>query len=66
LALAQVDQGDAVNQRGAPSNNSHTEAARYSRRSILRSEWMYGHGFQAPGGIAMVESFAARYQAEVL
>ena len=55
-----------MNQRGAPSNNSHTEAARYSRRSILRSEWMYGHGFQAPGGIAMVESFAARYQAEVL
>jgi hypothetical protein len=29
-----------VNQRGAPSNNSRSEAARYSRRSILRSEWM--------------------------
>ena len=51
-----------MNQRGAPSNSSHTEAARYSRRSILRSEWMYGHGFQAPGGIAMVESFCQRLQ----
>ena len=51
-----------MNQRGAPSHSAHTEAARYSRRSILRSEWMYGHGFQAPGGIAMVESFCQRLQ----
>jgi phosphoethanolamine N-methyltransferase len=51
-----------VNQRGVASNSSHAEAARYSRRSILRSEWTYGHGFQAPDGIAMVESFCQRLQ----
>jgi len=31
------------------------EANRYSRRSILRSEHMYGEGFQSPGGIEAVE-----------
>ncbi len=33
------------------------EANRYSRPSILRSEFMYGEGFQSPGGIEAVEAF---------
>src|SRR5689334_14719528 len=36
------------------------EANRYTRRSILRSEKMYGEGFQSPGNIAAVESFCKR------
>jgi phosphoethanolamine N-methyltransferase len=36
------------------------EAQRYSRRSILRSEQMYGRGFQSPGGLAVVEAFCGR------
>lgn len=36
------------------------EAQRYSRRNILRSEYMYGRGFQSPGGLAAVESFCRR------
>lgn len=35
------------------------EANRYSRQSILRSERMYGEGFQSPGGIEAVESFCS-------
>src|SRR5262249_53658683 len=38
------------------------EADRYTRRSILRSERMYGEGFQSPGNIAAVESFCARLE----
>jgi phosphoethanolamine N-methyltransferase len=37
-----------------------SEAQRYSRRNILRSEFMYGRGFQSPGGVEAVESFCAR------
>ena len=36
------------------------EANRYSRQSILRSERMYGEGFQSPGGIEAVEGFCSR------
>ena len=36
------------------------EANRYSRQSILRSERMYGEGFQSPGGIEAVEAFCSR------
>ncbi len=35
------------------------EANRYSRQSILRSERMYGEGFQSPGGIEAVEAFCS-------
>jgi phosphoethanolamine N-methyltransferase len=36
------------------------EANRYSRPSILRSEFMYGGGFQSPGGVKAVEVFCAQ------
>ncbi len=36
------------------------EATRYSRRSILRSERMYGEGFQSPGGLDAVRGFCGR------
>ncbi|MBI4853474.1 MAG: methyltransferase domain-containing protein [Acidobacteria bacterium] len=36
------------------------EVNRYTRRSILRSEEMYGTGFQSPGSITMVENFCKR------
>lgn len=36
------------------------EANRYSRQSILRSEFMYGEGFQSPGGIEAVEAFCSK------
>ncbi|MCD6075628.1 MAG: phosphoethanolamine N-methyltransferase-like isoform [Rhodospirillales bacterium] len=36
------------------------EANRYSRRSILRSERMYGYGFQSPGYFTLMETFSAR------
>jgi phosphoethanolamine N-methyltransferase len=39
-----------------------SEANRYTRRSILRSEKMYGEGFQSPGGVAAVASFCERLQ----
>jgi len=32
-----------------------TESGRYERDSILRSEFVYGHGFQGPGGPAVTE-----------
>jgi cyclopropane fatty-acyl-phospholipid synthase-like methyltransferase len=66
LALAETDRGDAMNKetegatRMAEDNSAQAEVTRYSRRSILRSEWMYGHGLQAPGGLALVESFCQR------
>jgi phosphoethanolamine N-methyltransferase len=34
------------------------EAARYSRSSLLRSEAIYGEGFQSPGGLRSVKQFA--------
>ena len=42
-----------------PADN---EANRYSRRNILRSESMYGHGFQSPGGLEAVEGFCRNLQ----
>lgn len=36
------------------------EAQRYTRRNILRSEFMYGRGFQSPGGIEAMEAFCGR------
>jgi len=36
------------------------EANRYSRQNILRSEFMYGEGFQSPGGIEAVEAFCSK------
>ena len=33
-------------------------AMRYSRRNILRSEAMYGHGYQSPVGVGAVNGFA--------
>ena len=36
------------------------EANRYSQESILRSEFMYGEGFQSPGGIEAVEGFCSQ------
>ena len=36
------------------------EANRYSRRSIMRSEQMYGEGFQSPGGLEAVEAFCQK------
>jgi phosphoethanolamine N-methyltransferase len=36
------------------------EANRYSQPSILRSEFMYGEGFQSPGGVKAVEVFCAQ------
>lgn len=36
------------------------EAQRYTRRNILRSEFMYGRGFQSPGGYEAVASFCRR------
>lgn len=37
-----------------------SEAQRYTRRNILRSEFMYGRGFQSPGGYEAVASFCQR------
>ena len=36
------------------------EANRYRRRNVLRSEKMYGEGFQSPGGLDAVKSFCRR------
>jgi phosphoethanolamine N-methyltransferase len=36
------------------------EAERYLRRNILRSEKMYGDGFQSPGGLDAVEAFCQK------
>ena len=36
------------------------EASRYNRRNILRSERMYGHGFQSPGQRPLMKAFCAR------
>lgn len=36
------------------------EAQRYTRRSILRSEFMYGRGFQSPGGAETLDAFCQR------
>ena len=36
------------------------ESARYSRRSILRSEKVYGYGYQSPGGAVTTQELAQR------
>jgi phosphoethanolamine N-methyltransferase len=36
-----------------------SEASRYTRRAILRSERMYGHGYQSPGGTEAVRRLTA-------
>jgi len=41
------------------------EANRYQRHSILRSERMYGYGFQGPGREALVAEFCARVPADL-
>lgn len=41
---------------------SEEETNRYTRRSILRSEKMYGTGFQSPGSLAAVEAFCRRLE----
>jgi phosphoethanolamine N-methyltransferase len=38
------------------------EIMRYSRESILRSEKIYGYGFQSPGGLNMVKRLCERLQ----
>ena len=45
-----------VQKHGQPEE----EANRYSRRSIVRSEQMYGEGFQSPGGLDAVEAFCQK------
>ena len=40
--------------------DSSDESTRYTRRSILRSEFMYGPGFQSPGQLPMMERFCRR------
>jgi len=39
---------------------SEEETNRYSRQSILRSEAMYGEGFQSPGGNKAIEEFCSK------
>jgi phosphoethanolamine N-methyltransferase len=39
---------------------TNDESTRYTRRNILRSEWMYGRGFQSPGHLPMMERFCRR------
>ena len=49
-----------ITQVTSPDRTHHQpeeEATRYSRRNILRSEKMYGEGFQSPGGLEMVAAF---------
>lgn len=43
-----------------PTQQPAEEVNRYSRHSILRSEQMYGTGFQSPGSVAMVKTFCKR------
>lgn len=35
---------------------------RYSQRNILRTEAMYGHGYQSPGGVGAVQRFCRKLQ----
>ena len=41
------------------NSSSFTEADRYNERAILRSEFVYGHGWQAPGGADLFNVFSA-------
>lgn len=42
------------------TSTADDESTRYTRRSILRSERMYGTGFQSPGRLAAMDAFCAR------
>ena len=42
------------------TTQTEEERNRYSRRSILRSEQIYGSGFQSPGGIKMTKKLCNR------
>jgi len=46
--------------RGFTSQPSNVESGRYSRESILRSEFIYGRGYQGPGGNISTKKFTAR------
>lgn len=46
--------------RGFSSKPATVESGRYSRDSILRSEFIYGKGYQGPGGNSSTEKFSAR------
>jgi len=51
--------------QSSPNRNipiSEDEANRYTRLSILRSEELYGQGFQSPGGRDSVRTFAEELQ----
>jgi phosphoethanolamine N-methyltransferase len=41
------------------ATDQYTEESRYSRAALLASEFLYGDGFQSPGGAAAVAGFAA-------
>ncbi len=45
---------------GAIKTLSQDEASRYNRRNILRSERMYGYGFQSPGQLPLMKTFTGR------
>lgn len=42
------------------THKAEDESTRYNRRNILRSEWMYGRGFQSPGYLPMMDTFCKR------
>ena len=42
------------------SQQPEEEAKRYTRQSILRSEQMYGEGFQSPGGLELLKAFCQK------
>lgn len=42
--------------------NHEEESQRYSRRNILRSEYVYEQGFQSPGGLEFVKSLCQRIE----
>ena len=42
------------------SQQPEEEANRYTRQSILRSEQMYGEGFQSPGGLELLKAFCQK------
>ena len=47
-------------QHGKTPAQPKEETNRYSQRSILRSERMYGEGIQSPGGLDAVKGFCRR------
>ncbi len=41
--------------------NNNDEAQRYSKRNIVRSEQIYGEGFQSPGGVSLTRKLLDDY-----